>query len=106
MATKTENELIADFIGKRKWNNDQLKNGQEQQWDFSFCDGYYPTLKTMKFQTSWDWLMPVVKKIALLFDETHLKSQSICELTIFAPIYLVYIDVVEFIKWYNQQKNG
>jgi len=73
-----------------------------------------------KYDTSWDWLMPVVEKIEYLGHTVHvakndvavkerntISSPSVCfiqgkwELT---KIEAVYKAVVEFIKWYNNQK--
>src|SRR5687768_17604117 len=49
---KTDNEVIADFIGKRL-------PGEPQQWDLPMCDGYYPSSKTLEFDKRWERLMPV-----------------------------------------------
>jgi hypothetical protein len=70
------------------------------------------------YKTSWDWLMPVVEKIYRMPDkDVRFKLEnSRCRLwyghklfkchTI-SPINSVYAVVVEFIKWFNQQKpNG
>lgn len=73
----TDNELIAEFMGV----------------------DHHPL--TNKYDTSWDWLMPVVEKIGKQYIPTDL---AINRITIFEPIEGVYSAVVQFIKWYNQTK--
>jgi hypothetical protein len=72
---KTDNELIAEFMGK-----------------FGLW-----------FHTSWDWLMPVVEKIdkMQLFDVVEYRELS--ELGIFADKQTIRMHVISFIKWYNQK---
>lgn len=53
------NELLADFVGKR---DGKPSKGYKQQWTFKFCDGFWPTVDTMKFDTSFDWIIPVIQK--------------------------------------------
>ena len=60
---ENKDKLIADWIGTRL-----KKSSGDQQWALPFCDGYWPTLKTMKFRSSWDWLMPVIERIQSLDD--------------------------------------
>lgn len=103
-----DNELIAEFMGFRYGQNAD-KNG------------------FMKYNKSWDWLMPVVEKIESLPEHplykkyrfsVSIKNNS-CEIS-FArlskgepghnhyegktKIDAVYKSVIDFIKWYNQQK--
>jgi len=57
---KTDNELIADFMGMPK-----MKDSKGDLFDFQgsgreiFCIREHE----LKYRTSWDWLMPVVEKI-------------------------------------------
>lgn len=121
MKTDDELILIADFLGKRKYPKEQLKDGREQQWDLPFCDGYWPSVATMKFQTSWDWLMPAVEKIAKIptgagdtfyprtfgmIDPNEGFMVRFNQRQLFAShdlIKAVYAAVVDFIKYYNSQ---
>lgn len=113
---KTNDELIADFIGRRL--------SPEGMWEFSFCDGFYPTLKIMKFKTSWDWLMPVVQRIEILgyftnsqymrsnkpkrnfFSITTASHEMIADAFEEVKIDAYYKAIIDFIKWYNEQKQG
>ena len=56
----------------------------------------------LKYHTSWDWLMPVVSKIAR--DEEYFEnefSERLFDIVPFGRIEEVYEVVVEFIKIYN-----
>lgn len=106
---KTENEILADFIGKRL-----PKSSSDQQWQFPFCDGYFPTEKTMKFDTSWDWVMAVVYKISELWvpaaedgfqKSINLRIHKISKIQLTSHIQQVKKELVVFVKWYNDQKN-
>ena len=74
----------------------------------------------MKFNESWDWLMPVVEKIESLYEdgidvtqysdgiliENWREQKEIIRLTraeeSYTRIEFTYYAVVEFIKWYNK----
>ena len=107
---KTDNEIIAEFMGMKQ--NKGFWEDSKHAWlphDLN------------KFQTSWDWLMPVVEKIYLI--RTVEFKMSIGSLTIkcllhggfFGSGFCIpektdlqcwHMSVVEFIKWYNTQPNG
>lgn len=113
----TDNEIIAEFMEIRHEPDACLKS-KDLYW-------HYDQLNVMSdklyFDTSWDWLMPVVEKIEslgychwlslnrldnnfysqFLNENNEVEAYSFC-----APIKIVsvYNSVVEFIKWYNQQK--
>lgn len=63
-----------------------------------------------KFHSSWDWLMPVVNKIRSLYNNTAVDHNDIiddlAEGCIEANIIQVWTAVVEFIKWYNNERKG
>jgi hypothetical protein len=89
METMTDNELIAVFMDAKNW-------GHENPYD-----------------TSWDWLIPVIQKIDSMYnmDQTSILEDAIYSkvltLSITVKIEDAYSEVVDFIKWYNQQsKNG
>lgn len=55
--TMENNKLIAEFMGGY---TPYERFGDSTEY---YYKGHYVTLENMKFQTSWDWLMPVIKKI-------------------------------------------
>lgn len=66
--------------------------------------GGYP-ITIIKYHTSWDWLMPVAKKVI----ETYTGGMDVYSLYVSdslrtAIIEEVWASVVEFIKWYNENK--
>lgn len=61
MEKKDKDRLLANFIGSVTGSS--IRNHPDHyQYNFPFCDGYYPSLDTMKFDKSWDWLIPVYEK--------------------------------------------
>lgn len=100
---KTDNELIAEFMGWKKVKNQNiyiLPNGDN--------------IVDPKFTTSWDWLMPVVKNIDILIPPFKMSDvlknglhneeyMAVTALPLATPISEVHKAIVEFIKWYNQQ---
>lgn len=130
---KTDNELIAEFM-ERPFR--PVKAGYETGSSFvsigidfktkaeclAFCDkenehrspddSFFPLpVPTgfdfeLHYDTSWDWLMPVVEKISQTdFDFNNCdrpeEYYNLMRTTIFSPINEVYEEVVKFIKWYN-----
>src|SRR5258705_13983548 len=88
----SNNILIAEFMGWKQrpaYLDTYWKKGEHDRKINSFF-----------YESSWNELMPVVKKIGLLYDTIHLEDRSICELNIFSNIDLVYIHSIQFIKWY------
>lgn len=69
----------------------------------------------MEYNLSWNWLMPVVEKIEKLGYRVTIQGLNCWIDTHKGAIFgtdkknskrnSVYIAVVEFIKWYNQNKN-
>lgn len=121
------NELIAEFMGGRKQIVTEKKEGGYSEgtvlwWDLfdeSGCTTY------LDFDSSWDWLMPVVEKIWKmdkmitinffskpsivstriyswgLGDDIHEREQESDSI-----IEAVYKAVVEFIKWHNEENQN
>ena len=85
---KTDNELIAEFMGPQA------------------CYYRQGNRKVYEYDTSWDWLMPVVEKIGNLYDGRSMVNCEIFHLSLFAERPDIYKAVIEFIKWYNDQKNA
>lgn len=116
-----DNKLIAEFMGRcgKEYPNMYWVN----------IEGiYWTTIENMKFNTSWDWLMPVVEKIeavertvvsitykqCVIIDENYadLSKSKEYRKERFEEIWVednnkleaTYKAVVEFIKWYNKIK--
>lgn len=116
MNTLEGNKLIAEFMGGEYDANHspsypcfhKLHNGGT--WD----------LDELKYHTSWDWLMPVVEKINVLdnreYDviiwrsDCHINNREeiLFESSILKRkdtlILVVWGCIVQFLKWYNQNK--
>jgi len=112
---KTDNELIADRT--ERINNNELIHvfmgnaycscGQSSK---HFQTGI--NAGDLKYNTSWDWLMPVVEKIESLMWEVEIRATR-CTIEQYPDsskyfygangdkIKSTYHAVVEFIKWYN-----
>ena len=103
MNTQENNKLIAEFMGYQVVDNPRVINGENF---FQYIDKEnkkYTYMKSLlRYNDSWDWLMPVVEKIYRdrgLDDEIILMIRnSIAELNIES----MYKAVVEFIKQYNK----
>lgn len=95
---KTENELIAEFMGMKYSDKRSFNDGE---WTHS--------IKSLsKFETSWDWLMPVVKKCLVgeaeqseEMSNNTIKNvyEGICN----QDISFVYKSVIEFINQHNKK---
>ena len=85
---KNENKLIAEFMG------------------YAFVDGVYESSKDefhideMLYDTSWDWLKPVVDKIEQVNKGV---PQQMLHVNLYSEIGEVYKAVVEFIKTYKNK---
>ena len=80
-----DNKLIAEFMG-------------------AGCDKktFFITGKKVYFyDTSWDWLMPVVQKVSSLCDEPY-ELDNMKHALLTGDIESVYDDVVEFINEHNK----
>ena len=85
------NKLIAEFMGMKYSDERSFDNGE---WTHS--------IKSLsKFQTSWDWLMPVVQKCFDTQQPEEGQHYFINESLLTMKIEVVYDRVVEFIKTYN-----
>ena len=133
MNQQETNKLIAEFMGYKlaRCNNglawDIGKSLPSHKHLFPI-QGVLHTGNELNFHSSWDWLMPVVEKIRekQMFSFINIYNQAMeegCEIRVFDinnnNIFYTYPKVnteektllnvthgavVEFIKWYNQQK--
>lgn len=115
---KTDNELIAIFMGYR------VDGGEYENRIVHGMNGGAISLSRLQYDSSWDWLMPVVEKIGeeLGYRVTicttftriwrpeekgfvpQVRNNDIEWRNLDGSLNATYRAVVEFIKWYNQQK--
>ncbi|MAO25168.1 MAG: hypothetical protein CMJ25_30875 [Phycisphaerae bacterium] len=85
-----ENKLIAEFMGVNVITIDDVRKNKNPY--ISSADGHLEN--DLKYYSSWDWLMPVVKKIYGIDSEADFFGSINREGT--------YKEVVEFINEYNK----
>ena len=104
-----DNKLIAEFMGIRgEYNEDEkvvyLESDIDGRGVYAFSD--------MKYHTSWDWLIPVMKKIDSYaceemdfsdYDDYRNKYVFIHNISLHNDIREVYNQVVEFIKQLSKE---
>jgi hypothetical protein len=101
-----DNKLIAEFMGLGSHNN-----------GYHWLDLNKVGIKTystqerfsLRFNSSWDWLMPVVEKCSNYCKSVFNKNCVDIHVNILNSVGSLNIEstyhaVVEFIKWYNQNK--
>ncbi len=103
MKTDNKKAIIAKFMGG------SVDNGMVQ-----FGDSDCTLVESLKYDTSWDLLMPVVETIEKLGTKCEIGITS-CKIysseytreTFYAAtkIKAVYNHVVDFINWYNSQNS-
>jgi len=110
------NKLIAEFMGVKE--SDELYKGHPtfvgdhlRRAGLPFHSIMGNCIDNPPFHSSWDWLMPVVKKIREVvneklsfadFDDHRGLEQRLNPYTY--NIKSIHKGVVEFIKWYNENK--
>ena len=92
MNTQENNKLIAEFMGVEKENGLYL---------FTTPMDDYKT-DTLYFDTSWDWLMPIVESIFERLDSRDDSANEIKKGMLVCSRNNTYKAVVEFIKQYNK----
>ena len=96
-----DNQIIADFMGYTE-KNKKIKEIYNQEAE----------VKSFSYHTSWDWLMPVIKKVNMVtkyddYNQNRLHIQRVlndCINENAVGIDEVYKAVVEFINEYNKRK--
>ena len=89
------NKIIAEFMQK-----------SSETFEIYDYNGSHYKLNKLQFHTSWDWLMPVVKKIDDLFgddDDVDDMINKVHNLVLQFDIFILHTSVVEFIKFYNNK---
>jgi len=91
-----QNKLIAEFMGMI------IKQGA--------CSGVYANNKRicgldgLKYNLSWDWLMPVITGILGIASELDEMERYHIVIDQIPQISHTYKSVVEFINWYNKEE--
>jgi hypothetical protein len=124
MDTTENNKLIAEFMGGKIKEFNPLFGSKFKEIDTANMECYislpkYVNPKALKYHISWDWLMPVVEKIEGTETENgYYEVRPFIDRTeILDDHFQVFIEVdgndrqkntyeavVEFIKWYNENK--
>ena len=102
------NKLIAEFMGYKlaicnnglAWDIGKSIPSKEHLFPIQ---GVLHTGSELKFNTSRDWLMPVIRKILDVVDEDNIEEFYSVQNCI-PNRDATYNAVVEFIKFYNQNK--
>ena len=111
MKITENNKLIAEFMGA-------ITVGKSMMFPAEASFPKKEFIESLEYDTSWDWLMPVVEKIesideyeVVMYDvvgcEIHDRRKGNTIINIHSQdtkINAVYKAVIEFIKWYNEQK--
>lgn len=116
---KTDNELIAEFMGVPQINDNGVIVWDNQRTGKTI---YCLQSRYLRYDTSWDWIMPVVEKIESLgygfridpwsiFVTEYISGNEndIIHVTIddapYPKIRHYYHAVIKAIKWYNENKS-
>ena len=105
------NKLIAEFMGfiADKSFEVKLVDGINTSY-YYYKDDVICLPETMRYNSSWNWLMEVVEKCLVgeaEYNEDEAKKaiheiyESLCNINISS----VYNACVKFIKWYNENKS-
>lgn len=106
------NKLIAEFMGGKYKHNSIVELSDNHVWlpIHGICQ--YTSIelgsgKMLKYHTSWDWLIPVVKKCIeyAANNEAHDSSVDLENSLYTCDINKIYIECVDFIKWYNEKRD-
>ena len=86
-----DNKLIAEFM--------RMELGDDKTMYYDDAENLHPPtpINELKFHSSWDWLMPVVKKCMRTGENTDYWDDIFDALSLLS-ISAVYEEVVEFIK--------
>lgn len=110
METIENNKLIAEFLGVQPNERGEYEMfGVIESIDQD--DQHFYTTRVLKFNDSWDWLIPAIKSIYTLekyYDYVQENSSMISDGQIRINPFSIdktHYNVVEFIKWYNENKH-
>ena len=87
---EASNKLIAEFMGIENTNG------------LVFQDANTKEFHSIKYHSSWDWLMPVLKKINLQLNPDNYNHWKLINRPTEYYLKDVYAQVVHFISEYNK----
>lgn len=105
------NQLIAEFMGAKFKKEDAFRNGNMKYYvDFDYK--HHPNqlikgagrkfeIKDLLYHESWDWLMPVVEKIAEYRMAYPTQADWVCDCKIVVYQRILWREVVKFVEWHN-----
>ena len=104
------NKLIAEFMGMRRGHQDP----NEGRWSKDWFDSNGIRHERLAYDTDWNWLMPVVREISQHEfpvssheEATHTTMlHEIGESLMYGNLGGALTEVVNYIKWYNQNKKS
>ena len=117
-STTENNCLIAEFMGGVFYGPDDLDHPNKWWFQNQPHEGYrkdaHHISAFLRYDKDWSWLMPVVEKIKLQWQNHKVKDvrqdiELICKYNMVLSMLIcdqiseVYENIVEFIKWYNTQ---
>ncbi|MGL5713284.1 MAG: hypothetical protein ACRCX2_09715 [Paraclostridium sp.] len=102
------NKLIAEFLGLNLYRGYWYKSTTATER--KICKE-----QALKFHNDWNWLMKVIEKIRVIDSKAkgnfkikllhyHRNNKTIFDLSILEGKEYVYNAFLEFIKWYNENK--
>jgi hypothetical protein len=125
------NKLIAQFMGLENYSTDNVIEEDKLRWVLESDINKYKSVlsKELKYDSDWNYLMPVIEKIEKLKIEDQIEAGFVtiwsrkdgCTIeykmyessdfyvstkVTTTKIKAVYDTVVQFIKWYNLNKDN
>lgn len=95
-----ENKVIVEFMGVDKCTD--AEHIDDPCFYFE-SQGYIQSCQ-MEYHKSWEWLMPVIKKIQQLPIAEFSKKKPVMNALMDVEIEPLFLSVIVFIKWYNTIK--
>lgn len=98
-----DNELIAEFMGltlKKKINGINYYNVPA-----GHIESHNASMGDFAYHRRWDWIMPVVYKIASFRMAYPEETSKVCDCKVVIDRIVLYAKVIDFIKWYNKNEN-
>jgi hypothetical protein len=92
---KSSNELIAVYMEFVLYQDSTYRVDLPKY--AGFCSP-----KKLRFDSSWDWLMPVVEKISFSLEHCEHKI-NIKNCLLACNLESVYLEIIKFIKWHNER---